>query len=317
MTLANDIKESRNIKDKSLKSYLIALKKIYRVVTEKDDYDSKLFNSANFLKSKYFKKIMDFLDTLKLPTRKNYIASILVALTTDKEGNKDIIEQYRNKLDVIANEYNDQINSQKKSDKLQTNWTTMAQLKKVIARHKRSIKEKGLDSKTTFNNSDRDLYQMYLTGSLYTLLPPVRNDYADMKVISFKDYNKLEDKKANYLVIVGKSKKFFSFGAYKTSDVYGVKIVQVPATLNKIINKWLEHNKTGYFLISKQMKPITDNGLTKLLNKTFSDTDKKIGSTIIRHIYLSEKYGDVNDEKEQDSYVMGHSVEMANSYVKK
>lgn len=318
MGLSDDITEKRNIKDKSLKAYMIALKRIYREVTDNDDYESNLFNNVGFLKKKYFKKVLSFLNTLKLPTRKNYMAAILVALTAkNNDDDKDIILEYRNNLDLIANEYNDLIANKHKSEKLETNWTTMDNLKKIVARHKRSIKEKGLLSKTDYNNSDLDLYQRYLAGSLYTLLPPVRNDYADMKIISFKEYNKLENKNNNYLVIVGKSKKFFSFGAYKTSDVYGVKIVQIPSTLNKIINKWLEHNKTGFFLINKQKKALSDNGLTKLLNKVFEDTNKNIGSTIIRHIYLSEKYSDVNNEKEKDSFVMGHSLATQKDYVKK
>lgn len=316
MGLSDDIRKSRNIKEKSLNAYLIALKKMYRIVSDNDNYNSSLFNNVGFLKKKYFKQIMEFLDTLKLPTRKNYLAAILVALTANDKDN-DIIKEYRNHLETIALEYQDQISSKKKSDKLSDNWVTMAELKKIVGRYKRNIKEKKLESKDTFNNTDIDLYQRFLIGSLYTLLPPVRNDYADMKVISFKDYNKLKDKDNNYLVIVGKTKKFFSFGAYKTSDVYGIKMVQIPAPLNKIINKWLQYNKTGYFIISKQKKPITDNGLTKLLYKTFKETGKNIGSTIIRHVYLSEKYSDVNDEKEADSDAMMHSLATQKEYIKK
>ena len=316
MSLSDDIRKSRNIKENSLSAYLTALRKIYRTVEDNDNYDSPSFNNAGFLKKKHFNKVMEFLNTLKLPTRKNYLAAILVALTAnDKE--EPIIQEYRNHLETIATEYQEQISSKKKSDKLSNNWATMAELKKIIIRYKRIIREKKLESKETFNNSDFDLYQRYLVGSLYTLLPPVRNDYADMKVISFKDYNKLKDKNKNYLVIVGKTKKFFSFGAYKTSEVYGVKMVQIPAPLNKIINNWLKYNKTGYFIISKQKKPITDNGLTKLLYKTFADTGKNIGSTIIRHIYLSEKYSDVNDEKEADADAMMHGLNTQKDYVKK
>lgn len=316
MGLSDDIRKSRNIKEKSLNAYLIALKKMYRLISDNENYDSSLFNNVGFLKKKNYNKIIDFLDTLKLPTRKNYLAAILVALTANDKDN-EVIKQYRNHLETIAIEYQDQISTKKKSNKLSDNWVTMAELKKIVGRYKRNIKEKKLVSKEAFNNADFDLFQRFLIGSLYTLLPPVRNDYADMEVISFKDYNKLKDKDNNYLVIVGKNKKFFSFGAYKTSEVYGIKMVQIPAPLNKIINTWLNYNKTGYFIISKQKKPITDNGLTKLLYKTFSETGKNIGSTIIRHIYLSEKYGDINDEKEADSDAMMHSLATQKEYVKK
>lgn len=316
MTLGDSIMESRNIKEKSLKAYLIALKKMYRIIADNDNYDSPSFNTAAFLKKKNFKKIMEFLDTLKLPTRKNYIAAVLVALmAVDKED--PIIQEYRNHLETISSEYQEQIQSKQKSDKLSANWVTMDELKAVVVRYKRTIKEKNIESKKNFNNTDFDLYQRYLVGSLYTLLPPVRNDYAEMAVISFKEYNTLKDKKNNYLVIVGKTKKFFSFGAYKTSEVYGIKMVQIPSTLNKIITIWLEQNKTGYFIISKKKTPITDNGLTKLLYKTFSETGKKIGSTIIRHVYLTEKYGMTEQAKEADAMAMGHSIATQKEYIKK
>ena len=318
MGLKEDIAKSRNIKEKSLNAYLTSLKRTYREVIKKDDYDSNLFNSGGFLKKKYFDDVMDFLNTLKLPTRKNYLAAILVALTANQtSSDNDIVNEYRNNLDSVAEEYNDKINNKEKSEKLSTNWVSMEELLKIVKRYKRTIKEKNLETKKEFSNADMTLYQMYLVGSLYTILPPVRNDYSDMKVISFKDYNKLKDKNNNYLVIVGKTKKFFSLGAYKTSDVYGVKIIQIPTLLNKIINKWLEHNTTGYFIINKQKKAISDNSLTKLLYKTFSATGKKIGSTIIRHIYLSERYGDINEQKEHDADVMGHSISMQKAYVKK
>ena len=317
MTLADDIKSTRTIKEKSLNAYMGSLKKIYKEVIGDDNIDSDTFNNANFLKKKHYKKVSDFLDTLKLPTKKNYLSSILVALTVEPEKNEKIIQEYRNNLDIIASAYTEQIKTQMKSKKLETNWTSMEKLKKIVGKYKRNIREEGLLTKETWDKKELELYKMYLVGSLYTLIPPVRNDYADMKIINFKEYNKLKDKTDNYLVVVGRSKKFFSFGAYKTSDLYGVQINQIPSELNRIINKWLEHNKSDYFLINKQGNPVGDNSLTKLINKTFAPSGRKVGSTLIRHVYLSEKYSDVNDEKEKDAKAMHHSVATQNDYIKK
>ena len=262
--------------------------------------------------TKKFKEVLEFLETLKLPTRKNYIAAILVALSSEKSPNDKLIEKYRNHLDILAVEYNKKIKSHEKSEKLEKNWVTMKELEDIVKRYKREIKERNLDKKDTFkqsndlrsNKKDLDLYQKYLVGSLYTILPPLRNDYANMKVITFKEYENIEDKKNNYLVIVSKSKKFFSFGAYKTSEVYGIKTLDIPRNLNNIINKWLERNKTGFFLINTKNEPLSENGLTKFLYKTFEDTGKKISSTIIRHVYLSDKYKNVNEEKAKDADAM-------------
>jgi len=295
-----------------LNSYIISLKKINKFVDPDSDFDS-----LSWLDTKHYDKVVEFLDTLKLPTRKNYISAVLVALGTDKEKNEKLIEQYRNKLDLHSAEYNEAISSHQKSDKLQKNWATMAELKMIVNRYGKELKMKDVYNKEELSNKEFDLFQQYLVGSLYTMMPPVRNDYANMKVISFKDYDKLKDKKNNYLVVVGKNKKFFSFGAYKTEETFGVMTVPIRPAVNKILNDFLKHNTSGYLLLNRKKQPLSDNGLTKLLNKTFSPTGKKISSTVIRHVYLSEKYADVEEEKEADSKMMMHSLSTQQDYIKK
>jgi len=277
------------------------------------------FDSIKWLKGKSnIKKVMDVLEQLKLPTRKNYMAAILVALSIDKEKNKDDLEVFRNHLDSIASEYYKGVKSQVKSEKLAKNWVKMAELKKILGRYKRDIKEKDLNKKEKWSNKDMELYQMWLTGLLYTEYPPLRNDYAKMRVVSFKEFE-TKDKDDNYIVIVSRNKKYFSLGAYKTKDKYGVKKIEIDSKLNTIINKWLSHNDTDWFLINKQHTGLSDNSLTKLLNKIFSPTGKKIGSTILRHVYLSEKYDpELQAEMKKDSDAMMHSVATQQGvYVKK
>ena len=314
MSLKGAIDKSRDIKEKSLKAYMISLKKIHERM--KTDLD---FDSIKWLKGKSnIKKVMDVLEQLKLPTRKNYMAAILVALSIDKEKNSDDLEVYRNHLDSIASEYYKGVKSQVKSEKLEKNWATMAELKKILGRYKRDIKEKDLNKKEKWSNKDMELYQMWLTGLLYTEYPPLRNDYAKMRVVTFKEFE-TKNKDDNYLVIVSRNKKYFSLGAYKTKEKYGVKKIDIDSKLNTIINKWLSHNDTGWFLINKQHTGLSDNSLTKLLNKIFSPTGKKIGSTILRHVYLSEKYDpELQAEMKKDSDAMMHSVATQQGvYVKK
>jgi hypothetical protein len=139
-----------------------------------------------------------------------------------------------------------------------------------------------------------------------------------MYVIYEKDYKKLKEKDKNYLVLVSRNKKYFSLGSYKTEDKYGVHIIEIPSIINTVINKFLQHNDSGYFLTNTQRNVLSDNALTKFLNKVFAATGKKISSTMIRHMYLSEKYDARNGEMEADSKAMMHSVgTQQNVYVKK
>jgi hypothetical protein len=49
------------------------------------------------------------------------------------------------------------------------------------------------------------------------------------------------------------------------------------------------------------------------LNKAFG---KKIGASALRHIYLSDKYGDSVEEKKKDAAAMAHSLSEQNEYIK-
>jgi hypothetical protein len=66
------------------------------------------------------------------------------------------------------------------------------------------------------------------------------------------------------------------------------------------------------FLVGADGTPITaDNSITRVLNKIFG---KNIGSSMLRHIYLSSKY-DINSMK-ADADGMAHSVSQQKEYLK-
>ena len=43
---------------------------------------------------------------------------------------------------------------------------------------------------------------------------------------------------------------------------------------------------------------------------------RSLGSSLLRHSYLSHKYADVNEEKQADADLMGHSQAMQDGYIK-
>jgi hypothetical protein len=72
--------------------------------------------------------------------------------------------------------------------------------------------------------------------------------------------------------------------------------------------------KTGdKFLVFSNGAPLESiNIITRILNKVFG---KNVGCSMLRHSYLTSKYGSVNAEKEKDAIDMGHSVAMQSAYV--
>jgi hypothetical protein len=314
MSLEKSINDARSIKPNSLRAYMISLKKIH----QKLESDSDINDISSWLCGKNVEKIINLLSEMKITTRKNYIAAIIVALTTDKDKYEDVLKEYREYLAIIVEEYTKQLKSQTKSKKQEANWVSMDELKEIVGGYKKEIRKLDLANKELWSNKEFNLYQLYLVGLLYTEIPPVRLDYSNMMLITEADYKKLTEKNKNYLVLVSRNKKYFSLGSYKTEDKYGVHIIDIPPVINSVINKWLSHNTSGFFLVNTQRNILTDNGLTKLINKVFAATGKKISSTMIRHIYLSGKYDANQAEMEKDAAAMLHSVgTQQNIYVKK
>ena len=163
---------------------------------------------------------------------------------------------------------------------------------------------------------------MWVLGNLYIgddSNPPLRNDYA-MRVVSLSQYNDLGDdarKKNNFLVVQGPRRKFFSLSKYKTEGSYGTKTIPVGKKLNYVLNKWLKINKSGHLLVTKAGLPMRESAITKHLQKVFAATGKRIGSSMLRHIYISEKFPANLGEKEDTAALMAHSVKTQTMYAKK
>jgi hypothetical protein len=157
----------------------------------------------------------------------------------------------------------------------------------------------------------------YVVLSLYTDIPPRRNqDFMDMYVVKEEP----ADDTKNYYVLGNQT---FVFNKYKTKKTYGKQVIPVPNTpeapLADTLALYLKYHagaparitkKTEFPLLVKQdgtpMNPV--NGLTRLLNHIFG---KKVGSSMLRHSYLTMKYGDMKEGLEADTEQMAHSPAMA------
>jgi hypothetical protein len=134
--------------------------------------------------------------------------------------------------------------------------------------------------------------------SLYTEIPPRRNkDFFEM-VISEGDN---PDKTHNYCVLKDGRPIKLVFHLYKTRKEYGTQDIDIPDALADVI--LATKPRVGEKLLPFQH----ENGITRTLNRIFDS--KKIGASMLRHIYLSHKYGDRRDEMAQDARLMGHSIQ--------
>jgi integrase len=134
-------------------------------------------------------------------------------------------------------------------------------------------------------------------------------------------YNDKMDNNKNYLDMATKR---MIFNKYKTAKKYGQQIVDISEVpkLWDAITKYIKHSPTHKgkitkstefrFLVYEDGSPLSAvNSITRILNKALN---KKIGSSMLRHIFLSDKY-DIKDMK-ATAEEMGHSVNEALKYAK-
>jgi len=309
------IEKARDIKPNSLKAYLISIKKLNEYMTDEE------FKDLDFLKDE--DKVIEFLETsFALTTQKNYLASIIVALSAYGKKYESELTDYRKRLDELNEKYNKEISKNEKTDKQDKNWVTLKQLRRVLNSYKADLQERGTFKKSEVSKKEFDILQKWVVGNLYVNddNPPIRLDYGNMRVIKDDEYNKLSDKdlKENYLVVKSRNSKFFSFGNYKTEKTYKLKKVDLGKKLNSVINIWLKYNKNGSLLVDTKNNSMSSNQLGKYIKKVFSPTGKEISVNLLRHIYISEKFPvEKEDEKEEVASKMLHSKSTQGTYAKK
>lgn len=284
----------RGLSESSLKLYEANIKRLN---------NGQEIKNLNFLKDteNIIKQIREKKDT----TARSYIIAICSLLKNDLKMQKQYDIYYK-----LLNEYNDKLkNNNTKSDKQKEEWISQDEVKNIF--NKLSEDVKPLFKKKNLSIDEYDKLLSFVVLSLYVLQPPRRNlDYLKMKVILKLKGN--ENKDYNYFVL---SDRKMIFNNYKTKGTYQSQEINVNNNLALILIDWIKKFKlTNEFLLQKYGSELDKNGITKILYKIFN---KKIGSSLLRNIYLTDKYSNLNKEKMDDAKAMGNSVNVIDSnYVK-
>jgi hypothetical protein len=309
------------IKESSITTYLNSIKKICKELFKSD--------TCSLMYFKDHQSVIEYLDEIKsISTRKNTCTAIIVLLKANSGSLNSgsslnfidtLIPIYSDYHKKLAEKQNDFYLDNEKSEKETDNWITQKEIKDKI---KELEKKFDIGNSGSFSGTPRkyiDTFQMFLVLNLYTQLPPVRNDFALTKVIHEQnlDTNTL-NLDTNYINFKTKTEAELLLCNYKTAKTYGIKVIPLPEQLTQLIFKFqvakkkIFHRDFDYLLINTtNLDPMSKNSLTKYINKIFAP--KKVSTTLIRKCYLSEKYPVIhtNRERENDSYVMGHGIGMA------
>ncbi len=156
---------------------------------------------------------------------------------------------------------------------------------------------------------------------LYTMIPPIRNDYNAMKIIMNEDPFKFKGDKENYMTI-NINGFFLVMNDYKTKKIYGSKVIDLlndtlPTEILKEINymkKYIEQSLKLYprpYLLGE--KPLTKRQVILGLERNF----KKEGITPTIGIMRSSYITWVHDTfpkyaiKKAIADIMGHDISTA------
>lgn len=304
-SLINSLKEkgekrNKPISDSSIKLYVRNLEKLN---------GNKPLKSFVFLKN--VDNVKKQLEAYKPNTQRSYLISIVSSLATEPKLKK-LYDTYFKMMIELAGEIRS-IPTEEKTETQSKNWIEWDEVLKVYNDLK--AQAEGLPKKIKTEEQYNTLLH-YVILSLYVLVPPRRNiDY--MKMVICKNVN-TNDENVNILDL---NKKQFIFNIYKTAKNHGKTIIDIPNELMDVIDLYIKHHKMAKgkklcipFLVDYNDKPLTNiNSITYIINKIFN---KKIGSSMLRHIYLSGKYGDELKERQKDANMMGHTTDMATDYIK-
>jgi hypothetical protein len=240
-------------------------------------------------------------------TRKSYVASIVAVLNRQTDASsKKANEKYKSMFMKERSIFADKQALGEKSETQKANWMSQDE---VVAKHAElDEKVNAIENKTKLTEKEHKMVEDWLLLSLYVLQPPRRNaDYYMMK------FGMGTDKNFNYVCLV---KGVYLFNNFKTSKG-GSEEIEIPDKMKTIFKQYLDLTglKAGDFILfQKDTRRTSSNVITKALNRILG---KKVGASMLRHIFLSDKYGDVKEEMKEDAEFMSHGSGMQKAYILK
>ncbi len=299
-TIVDNLKK-KGLAESSIKLYVRNLQKLS---------PTSGFSNFNFLKKT--EDILNKIKDLKDNTKRQYFITIVSVLNSFGDKYRKLANTYYKHMTDIVTKIKE-VPTDVKSKAQSENWISQEAVEDVQKElEKESVP---LFKKKSLSEEQYNKLLQYVVLSLYVLIPPRRNlDWTKMDVCFNGDCS---DKSHNYLDL--KNKKFH-FNIYKTAKEYGETVQDIPQPLLDVLVKFLKFNpvkegkKTIPLLVYYTGKTLDNsNSITRILNKVFG---RKISSSMLRHIYLSYKYGDEVKEREKDAKEMGHSVRTQGDYIK-
>lgn len=314
------------LKITTAKIYSSALFRLYN--STQHVRSSVIPNDTAWITKKIITDILEDADT-KTTTKRNLLSALIAYKKILSETNDKIFylasterDNFQKEYELGAGKWNkDELNKIIEFDELANAYDKIAeQLRKsgLIGSKKTDLSHLSKGSSNYF----RDLLIMayYLYPFRYpNEWSPMRNDLASFYIgdITQKkmNVNNLPRDK-NYIFLNSyKAKgpsKIIIFNSKNRDSSDPPSIIELPRGLSSLL---VNYANAFNIPVGEKIINVTKNQITDILGRYgLKFLGKRLGTQILRKIYMSHKYGNVKEEEEKDAEIMGHSVETGRKF---
>jgi len=300
------------LKTQTIKSYVSLIEKMKSHYPEENndfllDYDDVVSKLDEAIWGRNRDKYINFL------TKRNML-NALIMLMNALDMDKELIKLYQGKRDGYNEKYTMNQEQGKMTEKQKPNFVPIEDIHLLIKKLNNDIKNHRVRQKETINVIEKGILTAHLLFSILVEIPR-RNELASLEIITRRLYNRLtqQDKISNNYILMEKSNIELILNEYKTSKKYSEQIIPLPKNIQRLVRSYI---KTMKLKTGDRLFNMTNNSMTQLLVRTSRKyIGKDISTTMIRHIYLSNKYSEskkqnteLMKEQEKDAKLMAHSV---------
>lgn len=280
---------NRPVRESSLNQYIKTVKMLHKRADS-----NKLSDLLEFIK----------MSDVKKSTKASHLNSIIGLQKHDPstygDGSLAKISDYRDRIGLEVKNLNNESNVKENQKEVMDTLTW---------------DEIVLDVSNERNQLDDDFKRLEDYIILKILISvQIRNDLIDAKIFTkLADYKKYN---GNKIYIPKTGEVSITISEHKTSGSSGSIVLELDIDTSSLIRKLVKEDPTRkYLIVNNKRNPMSSSAFTHRVNSiTQRILGRPISTTLIRKLYLTDKYGDDNKERKEDSKRMGHSVQTANNY---
>ena len=313
--LSDRIQKARSCKRSSARVYSSNLHRIHREFLPNTKYGQDL----KFLQENHKQLLRKLKKVDNINTQRNLLAAALVGFDLLKMASAR--EPYVEQIAVLNERQKNQPaeRTPKQQEKF-VNWSKILKLRRLLTRTVRLGK---YYTRKKLSKQEFQTLQQNLVLHLYTLIPPVRNDWSTVRFMTSSEWDNLdtEEKKTSNLLVMGRGAYHVYWADYKTVKKYGVIQQVIPKSLQSLLKKHIKFIKfhfpeNDHLLLNTIGTPMTRNGLTKFMQRMFYRHFRtKTSTSALRSIFLSHKFDKkALDEQASVAQAMHHSTEVARQF---